>query len=322
MRFTTCRTKLLAIYRSQSESCSVVFDSLWPHGLYSPWNSLGQNIGLRSLSLLQGIFPTQGLNPGLSHCRQILYQLSHQGSPRILEWVAYPFSGGCPWPRNQPGSLHCQRILYQLSYEGSPEGHLINFWNLKFFIWNFSFSFTSSELSKLTSFHWTHVYIEDFRLWRCFSGNATAWGTAISLAAVPSDHKSSGLKHTNLSSSNSVGQKASMGPTRLKSHTQIHTTCYSNTFKNLLRNVLTDRWWLILIKFSFNYDIINRTKDSFKWIYDTTWRPFGREYRGMNSQKKKKNLCDPRVSFSIRAQTPAHGRSPLWTWLCVSHGDV
>ena len=53
------------------------------------------------LSLLQGIFPIQGLNPGLLHCRKILYQLSHQGSPRILEWVAYPFSRGSSWPRNQ-----------------------------------------------------------------------------------------------------------------------------------------------------------------------------------------------------------------------------
>ena len=71
-------------------------NSLQPHGLYSRWNSSGQN----SLSLLQGIFPTQGLNSGLSHCRQILYQLSHNGSPRILEWVAYPFSSGSSWPRN------------------------------------------------------------------------------------------------------------------------------------------------------------------------------------------------------------------------------
>ena len=46
-------------------------DSLWPHGLYTAWNSPG-------LSLLQGIFPTQGLNPGLQHCRRILYQLSYQ----------------------------------------------------------------------------------------------------------------------------------------------------------------------------------------------------------------------------------------------------
>ena len=46
------------------------------------------------------IFPIQGSNPGLLHCRQIFYQLSHQGSPRILEWVAYPFSNGSSWPRN------------------------------------------------------------------------------------------------------------------------------------------------------------------------------------------------------------------------------
>ena len=71
--------------------------------LYSPWNSPGKNTGVGSLSLLQGIFPTQGLNPGLPHCRQILYQLSQKGSPRILEWVAYPFSRGSSWPRNQTG---------------------------------------------------------------------------------------------------------------------------------------------------------------------------------------------------------------------------
>ena len=51
-----------------------------------PWNSPGQNAGVGSLSLLQGIVPTQGSNPGLPHCRWILYQLNHQGSPRTLEW--------------------------------------------------------------------------------------------------------------------------------------------------------------------------------------------------------------------------------------------
>ena len=60
-----------------TESHSVVFDSLQPHGLYSPWDSPGQNTGVGSLCLLQGIFPTQGSNPGVLHCRQILYQLSH-----------------------------------------------------------------------------------------------------------------------------------------------------------------------------------------------------------------------------------------------------
>ena len=53
-----------------------------------------------SCSLLQGIFPTQGSNPGLLHCGQILHQLSHKGSPKILEWVAYPFSRGSSQPRN------------------------------------------------------------------------------------------------------------------------------------------------------------------------------------------------------------------------------
>ena len=71
-----------ALYPSESESHSVVSNSLWPHGLYSPWNSPGQNTGVGSHSLLQGIFPTQGLNPGFPHYRQILYQLSHQGSPK------------------------------------------------------------------------------------------------------------------------------------------------------------------------------------------------------------------------------------------------
>ena len=60
----------------------------------SPWDSSSQNTGVGNLSLLQGIFPTQGPNPGLPFCRQIRYQLSHKGSPRILEWVAYSFSSG------------------------------------------------------------------------------------------------------------------------------------------------------------------------------------------------------------------------------------
>ena len=69
------------LYHCESESHSVVSDSLRPRELYTPWNSPGQNTGVDSLSLLQGIFPTQGPNPGLLHCRRILYQLSYQGSP-------------------------------------------------------------------------------------------------------------------------------------------------------------------------------------------------------------------------------------------------
>ena len=97
-----CRKSVLLVF-SASESCSVVSDSLRPHGLYSPWDSPGQNTGVGSLSLLQGIFPIQGLNPGLPHCRWILYQQSHKGSPSILEWVAYPFSSGSSQASNQTG---------------------------------------------------------------------------------------------------------------------------------------------------------------------------------------------------------------------------
>ena len=81
-----------------SESRSVMSDSLRPHGLYSLWNSPGQSTGVGSLFLLQGFFPTQGSNPGLPHCRLILYQLSCQGSPRILDWIACQFSSRSSWP--------------------------------------------------------------------------------------------------------------------------------------------------------------------------------------------------------------------------------
>ena len=89
--------------KSESESCSVMSYSLQHHGLYSPWNSRGQNTGVSSCSLCWGIVPTQRSNPGLLHWRQSLYQLSHEGSWRILEWVAYPFSSRSSWPRNWTG---------------------------------------------------------------------------------------------------------------------------------------------------------------------------------------------------------------------------
>ena len=74
----SCRSQCL-----ENESCSVMSDSLQSHGPYSPQNSPGQNTAVGSLFLLQGIFPSQGSNPGLPHCRQILYQLSHKGSPSL-----------------------------------------------------------------------------------------------------------------------------------------------------------------------------------------------------------------------------------------------
>ena len=105
-------------------SHSLMSDSLWPHGLYSPpgfsvhGDSPGKNIGVCCHALLQEIFPTQGLNPGLLHWRQILYHLSHQGSPRILEWVAYSFSRGSSWPRNRTRvSCIVGGFFYQLIYK-------------------------------------------------------------------------------------------------------------------------------------------------------------------------------------------------------------
>ena len=81
-------------FESENESHSVVSYSLGPHGLYT---------GVGSLPLLQGIFPTQGSSPGLLYYSQILYHLSHKGSPRILEQAVYPFSRGSSQPRNLTG---------------------------------------------------------------------------------------------------------------------------------------------------------------------------------------------------------------------------
>ena len=103
----------------ESESRSVTSDSLQPHGLYNPWISPGQNTGVGSHFLLQGIIPTQGSNPGLLYCRWILYQLSHKGSPKILEWVAYAFSRGSSQPRNRT-RVSCIAVELRLPLEMSP----------------------------------------------------------------------------------------------------------------------------------------------------------------------------------------------------------
>ena len=81
--------------------------------------------GVGSCSLLQGIFPTQGSNPSLLHCRQILYQLTQHGSPRMLEWVAHPFSRGISWPGNwtRSAELKADSLLAELSGK-----HLVTKW--------------------------------------------------------------------------------------------------------------------------------------------------------------------------------------------------
>ena len=136
----------------ESESHSVMSDSLLPHGLHSPGNSAGQNTRGGSNSPLQGIFPTQGSNPGLLNCRWILYQLSHQGSPRkwscsvvsnslrpvdcsrlsssihgilqarILEWVAISFSRASSRPRDQTQVSHIGGRHFNLSQKEKEKG--------------------------------------------------------------------------------------------------------------------------------------------------------------------------------------------------------
>ena len=97
-------------------------DSLRPHGLYSPWNSLGQNTGVGSLFLLQGIFPTQESNPMQVSC---IVGGSLPGEPQgkpkntgvgrlpHLWWIL-------PTQELNRGLLHCRQILYQLSFQRSP----------------------------------------------------------------------------------------------------------------------------------------------------------------------------------------------------------
>ena len=101
-------------------------DSLRPHELqptrlHCPQAFPGQGYWSGLPFPSQGIFPTQGLNSGLLHCRQILYSLSHQERLRTLEQVACSFSRGVfPTQESNQGLLHCRRILYQLNYQGSP----------------------------------------------------------------------------------------------------------------------------------------------------------------------------------------------------------
>ena len=89
-------------------------------------DSQGKNTRVGCHALLQGLFPTQGSNPSLPHCKQILYLLSHQGCPRILEWIAYPFSRGSSQPRNQT-RVSCIAGGFFTSW-ATREAQSISFW--------------------------------------------------------------------------------------------------------------------------------------------------------------------------------------------------
>ena len=92
-----------AALRRWVKSDSLPSHGLQPARLLCPWGFSRQEYRMGWHALLHGIFSTQGSNPGVLHFRQILYQLSHKGSPRILEWVAYPLSRETSQPRNPTG---------------------------------------------------------------------------------------------------------------------------------------------------------------------------------------------------------------------------
>ena len=106
--------------------------TLQPHGLYNPWNSPGQNTGVGSLALLQGLFPTQGSNPGLPHCRRIFLPAEPQGKPKNSGVGSLSLLQGIfPTQESNRGLLHCRQILYQLSYQG--KSLISNIWVTKLF---------------------------------------------------------------------------------------------------------------------------------------------------------------------------------------------
>ena len=137
--------------------------SLWlfaiPWTIYNPWNSPGQNTAVGNLSLLQGTLPTQGSNPGLPNCRRILYQLSHQENPRILEWVACPFSSRSSWPRNRTGVSCIAGRLTELPEKPRDR------WN-SYFVSYFVDLQTRNILERLSNFRKVTKVVNYTQVWR------------------------------------------------------------------------------------------------------------------------------------------------------------
>ena len=112
-----------AMLSSVTQSCPTLCNprDYSPPGSSVHGDSPGMNTGVGCCSLLQGIIPTQESNQGLLHCRWILYHLSHQGSPRILEWDAMPSSRGSCQPRNQTRvSCTAVRFFFPTELPGKP----------------------------------------------------------------------------------------------------------------------------------------------------------------------------------------------------------
>ena len=109
-------------------------------------------------ALLQGIFPTQGSYPGLLHCRWILYQLSHQRSPRILEWEPIPSSGGLLDPGIELGSPASQMESIPTELSGKPEPDL--------YIVNISANIITITKTAWDLGHFTCLHLDKGLLWQ------------------------------------------------------------------------------------------------------------------------------------------------------------
>ena len=109
-----------------SESCSVMSNSLWPHGLYSPWNSPGQNTGVSSISLSQGIFPTQGLN-----------LLATEWNTNTAEWFESLYFNTC-----------FLQLLYFISLAQQPTGQVAKHYD--------------SETIQCAGAGWDNLYLDLF----------------------------------------------------------------------------------------------------------------------------------------------------------------
>ena len=122
----------------------VTSDSLQLHGLYNPWNSPGRNTGVGILFLLQGILPTQRLNPGLPHRRRILYWLNHREAKNAGVGSWYYFSSGFSWLRNQTGMSCIAGSFFtnwairdaHSAYKLNKQGENIQPWYTPFPVWN------------------------------------------------------------------------------------------------------------------------------------------------------------------------------------------
>ena len=152
--------------------CLTLFDPAvcGPSGASVRGDSPGKNTGVDSCALLQGVFPTQWSNPGLPHCRQILYHLSHQGSPRILELVSYPFSRVCSDSGIEAGSpaLQTDSLPAELPVKlklGSNTCLLIKIVTITY----------NTFLPTRNRFVWKSVLQDLMNSWKAFSASCWLW---------------------------------------------------------------------------------------------------------------------------------------------------